>query len=269
MHDTFIDSPQNARVKAAAKLRNRRQRDKVESMLIEGYRELRSAISAGHPIDHVFYCPDLFLGSNEGTLLDDAAAAGTALLKTSTRVFEKLSYRDRPDGLLGVAPQIRLKLSDLKLPEAPLLLVAESIEKPGNLGTMLRTCDAVGVDAVIVCDKTTDINNPNVVRASVGTLFTQPVVEAGSGETIHFLKQRGIRMAAATPAAEANYWSAPLTGGLAVVVGSEQYGLTDQWLNDGDILPVRIPMNGTADSLNVATAASLFLYEALRQRSTE
>jgi TrmH family RNA methyltransferase len=267
MHDMFIDSPQNTRVKATVKLRNRRQRDKAGQMLVEGYRELRSAISAGHPIEHVFYCPELFLGSNESALLDDAMTGGAALLKTSARVFEKLSYRDRPDGLLGVAPQISLQLSELDLPEAPLLLIAESIEKPGNLGTMLRTCDAVGVDAVIVCDRTTDINNPNVVRASVGTLFTQPVVEAGSGETIAFLKQHNIRMAAATPAADIDYWQAPLTGGMAIVVGSEQYGLTEQWLVDGDILPVRIPMNGTADSLNVATAASLFLYEALRQRS--
>ncbi|MFI5334436.1 MAG: RNA methyltransferase [Chlamydiales bacterium] len=149
--------------------------------------------------------------------------------------------------------------------EHPFFLVAEAIEKPGNLGSMLRSADAVGVDGVIVCDRCTDIYNPNVVRASVGTLFTQPVVEAAGGETLFFLREKKVKIIAATPSAKQEYTRVDLTGPVAIVVGTEQVGLTDPWLHASDV-QVRIPMCGTADSLNVATAATLLLYEVLRQR---
>lgn len=147
----------------------------------------------------------------------------------------------------------------------PFLIVAEAIEKPGNLGTILRSADAAGVDGVIVCDRCTDIYNPNVVRASVGTLFTIPVVEATSVETLMWLQQRKIKILAATPSAEVEFTDADLNGGIAIAVGTEQIGLTEVWMRAAD-LKVRIQMHGVADSLNVATATTLLLYEAVRQR---
>jgi TrmH family RNA methyltransferase len=147
----------------------------------------------------------------------------------------------------------------------PLLVIAEAIEKPGNLGTILRSADAAGADGVIVCDRCTDIYNPNVVRASVGTLFTLPVVEASSAETLDWLKKRNIKIVAATPSAEKEFTDADLVGGIAMAVGAEQLGLTELWMQASDI-QVRIPMHGIADSLNVATATTLLLYEVVRQR---
>ena len=146
------------------------------------------------------------------------------------------------------------------------MIIAEAIEKPGNLGTILRSADAAGIDGVIVCDRCTDIYNPNVVRASVGTLFTIPVIEATSAETLLWLKEKKIKIVAATPSAEKEFTQANLSEGIAIAVGTEQLGLSAQWMQSADV-QVRIPMHGVADSLNVATATTLLLYEALRQRS--
>jgi TrmH family RNA methyltransferase len=176
-----------------------------------------------------------------------------------------MSYRDRPDGLLAVVPQRHLGLGELAPPPDPLLLVCERIEKPGNLGTMLRSADAGGVHAVIVCDRCTDLHNPNTVRASIGTLFSLPVAEAPSAEAVRWLKERGIAIVAATPSATQHPADIDLARGAAIVVGAEQYGLTDAWLEAAD-LRVRIPMLGQADSLNVAAAATILIYEAARQR---
>ena len=145
------------------------------------------------------------------------------------------------------------------------MLVAEKIEKPGNLGTILRSSDAVGVDAVIVCDSCTDVYNPNVVRASVGTLFTVPVVEGASEEVFALLKKYNVNILAATPSAKKNFTEVDMKSAVAITVGSEQYGLSDFWMQESDIL-VKIPMNGVADSLNVATATTILLYEVIRQR---
>ncbi len=257
-----IVSLQNQRIKDLVRLRDRRERDKTGLFLIEGYRELKRALDAGREMSAIFYCSDLFLGSNELALLDKS---GAELVSCSPEVFAKISYRDRPDGLLGVAPQRHLGLKDLKLPKNPFLVIAESIEKPGNLGTILRSCDAAGVDAVIVCDRTTDIHNPNVVRSSVGTLFTLPVLEADGNETLAFLKERGIPILAATPDAKLEYTKSDCTGAIAIAVGTEQLGLSETWMNQADA-QVRIPMHGTADSLNVASATTLLLYEVIRQR---
>ena len=262
--DSVITSLQNSKIKEVVKLRDRSFRQERDLFIIEGYRELKRAIDAGHKIETLFYCPEFFLGSNEGPLQTQCKAA--LHLQCSREVFEKISYRDRPDGLLAIAPQRHLSLSSLRLKKEPFLLIAESIEKPGNLGTILRSCDAAGVDAVIVCDRTTDIHNPNVVRSSVGTLFTLPVVEAGSEETIAFLKERKIRIVAASPDAERPFTEGDLKVPLAIVVGTEQYGLTEHWMKSAD-LTVRIPMFGVADSLNVASATTLLLYEAVRQRN--
>jgi RNA methyltransferase, TrmH family len=265
----MIVSLQNNKVKNAVKLRQRRDRDRSNTFLVEGYRELLRATEKNVPVSTLFICPDLFLGENEGELIKMIAEKGAEIIRCSEPVFQKLSYRDRPDGLLAVAPQLKHSLKDLessiKNKAAPFFVVAEAIEKPGNLGTILRSADAVGVDGVIVCDRCTDIHNPNVVRASVGTLFTQPVVEASGSEVMKWLKEKNVSMLAATPSATKEYTEVDLTGPVAVVLGTEQYGLSDMWMQDADY-QVKIPMMGIADSLNVAMATSLLLYEVLRQR---
>lgn len=262
----LIVSLQNPKVKEAVKLRERRVRDATGLFLIEGYRELKRASDAAIAIAHCFICPELFLGSNESTLIEQLAARGTEIITCAQHVFEKLSYRDRPDGLLGVAQQMRLSLNDLVLrKQQPLLIVAEAIEKPGNLGTILRSADGVGADGVIVCDRCTDIYNPNVVRASVGTLFSVPVVEASSDAALEWLRARNIAIAAATPSAQLEFTQADFAKPVAIAVGTEQLGLSEQWMRAADV-QVRIPMRGVADSLNVATATTLLLYEVLRQR---
>lgn len=260
-----ITSLQNPRVKEVGRLRTRRYRDEENVLLIEGYRELLRALDNGWNPHTLFYCRELFLGENEDTLIRRCAEAGCAVFSCSEPVFRKLAYRDRPDGLLALAPQRHRTLDDLPLGKTPFLLVAEAIEKPGNLGTMLRSADAAGVDAVIVCDPCTDLFNPNVVRASIGTLFSVPVAAAGTAEVIDWLGRKGIRTLAATPHTDCDYASVDLAVPLAIVVGSEQYGLHSQWMNQAD-LQVRIPMMGQADSLNVAAAATILLYETLRQR---
>lgn len=257
-----MTSAQNAKVKLAKKLWKRRERENSQLFLIEGYRELSRAKNI--EIEALFICPELFLGSNEEQLI---ASIDAPLYECYESLFRSLSYRDRPDGLLAIAKQKHLTLDDLPLSKRPFFVIAEAIEKPGNLGTILRSSDACGVDGVIVCDRCTDIHNPNVVRASVGTLFTQPVVEATTDEIFAWLKKNNIAIVSATPMADTLYTDVDLTGGIAIVVGTEQYGLTDRWMDEAD-LQVNIPMNGVADSLNVAMATTLLLYEALRQRSS-
>jgi RNA methyltransferase, TrmH family len=261
----LITSLNNARVKDVVRLRQRSHRDDAGLMLIEGYRELKRAVENRHFPREVFVCRDFFLGTNEAVLIEQCQECGAQVLECSAPVFQKIAYRDRPEGLLAVAPQIRGTLEDLRLPENPLLVVAEAIEKPGNLGTILRSADAAGAHAVIVCDRCTDINNPNVVRASIGTLFSVPVVEAGSADVIAWLAARGIQIVATTPHTDKLYSEANLTGGVAIVLGTEQYGLSQRWIAQAGIA-VRIPMLGQADSLNVASAATILLYEAVRQR---
>lgn len=266
-----LTSLQNPRVKQVVKLRDRAEREQTGLFLIEGYRELLRAVDAGHPVETLFICPSLFLGTNEQALIQRILKKGSLLQECSEAVFRKISYRDRPDGLLGMAPQQHLSLSDLegKLAKQhpPFLVVAEAIEKPGNLGTILRSSDAVGVDGLIVCDRCTDIHNPNVVRASVGTLFTVPVVEAAGRETLSWLRERGISIVAATPSAQKEFTEVDLAGSVAIALGTEQLGLSQMWMQEADI-QVRIPMNGVADSLNVAMATTLLLYEVLRQRNS-
>lgn len=266
----LITSTQNPRVKQAVRLREKRERDRSGAFLIEGYRELHRALEGGASLTTLFFAPDHFLGSNEGELIAQIEARGIETIEVSADVFQKISYRDRPDGLLAIAKQTRRTLEDLKAllssDRPPFLVIAEAIEKPGNLGSILRSSDAAGVNALIVCDRCTDIFNPNVVRASVGTLFTVPVIEATSEETIAFLKQEGIDIVATCPDAQQTFTKTPLTGPVAIAMGTEQLGLSEQWMDQAD-LHVSIPMRGIADSLNVAAATTLVLYEVLRQRT--
>ena len=262
-----ITSLQNPRIKQLVKLRDRRPRDEAGVFLVEGYREIRRALEKAVPLTELYFSPEWFLGENEPALIAQASAAGAQMFELTKDVFAKVAYRERPDGLLAVAPQWRRTLEELTLPAAPFLLVVEAIEKPGNLGTILRSADAAGCDAVIVCDPVTDIFNPNVVRASTGVLFSVPLVVAESVQVHAWLKAKKIRAVATTPAAETIYTAADLRGPLAVIMGSEQYGLSEFWLKKAD-LPVRIPMAGQADSLNVAMATIITLFEAVRQRGS-
>lgn len=270
MRITPLSSLQNVKIKEALSLRERRARDQSGLFLIEGYRELLRALEADWLLVRLFMCEPLFLGENEQALIKRAAQAGAEIISCDPKLFQRLSYRDRPDGLLGVSMQRHWGLDKLtplvKKRASPLLVVAEAIEKPGNLGTILRSSDAVGVDGLILCDQCTDLHNPNVIRASVGTRFTVPAFEAEGAAAISWLRQQKIKIVATTPAADTLFTAADLTAPVAIVVGTEQLGLSAAWLEAAD-LRVRIPMKGAADSLNVAMATTLVLYEALRQRT--
>lgn len=267
--DLYLTSVNNPRVKQAMKLRDRRDRDQSQQFLIEGYREVFRAVHRGWPLESLFICPELFLGTNEHNLIAQITKERIPVISCSPQVFEKLSYRDRPDGLIAIGKQVHRDFTFCEaLPSMktnPFFVVAEAIEKPGNLGTILRSSDAVGVDALLLCDKCTDLFNPNVVRASVGTLFSVPVVECSSRSALEWLKKGGVSILAATPSAEQEFTQVDMRKPLAIAVGTEQLGLSKVWMEEADI-QVRIPMCGMADSLNVAMATTLLLYEALRQR---
>ena len=261
-----ITSASNPKLKYVVKLRSCRAREESGEMIVEGFRECRRALDAGYRPRALFHCPEFYLkNENEPSMVAECAALGAEIYSCSAACFGKIAYRERPDGLLMVGPHVSVGLDALDLPAGSLVIVTEAIEKPGNLGTILRSADAAGAAAVIVCDRTTDIHNPNVVRASTGTVFTVPVAEATSEEAIAYLKKRGFRILAATPHAEKLHFDVELTGGVALALGAEQYGLTSKWMDGADVR-VRIPMLGVADSLNVSAAATILVYEAVRQR---
>ena len=224
------------------------------------------AIDNQHLPSEVFSCAELMITPAAAAVLDRCRAAGCRMTPCSTRVFEKLAYRSRTDGLLAVAPQVGTRLEALTAHDHMLLVVAEAVEKPGNLGTILRSADGAGADAVIVCDRCTDINNPNVVRASLGTVFSRPVIEATSEAVLAWLQAHRVAVLAATPGARQVYSDTDMCRSIAMAVGAEKPGLSERWLQAADTC-VRIPMRGQADSLNVAASTTLLLYEAVRQRT--
>ena len=264
----LITSPQNSRIKQLVRLRAKRQRAREGLMLVEGRAEFLLALEGGAHPRSLFVCPELSGERASAELLAQVAQSGAECFTVTSAVFEKIAYRENPDGCLAVFPWAQRTLTNLHLSDSPLLLVAESIEKPGNLGAILRSADAVGADALMVCDPTTDVTNPNVVRASKGTLFTVPVVEASSADALQWLREQHIIIIAATPQAEPTYTEADLRGPVAIVVGAEDAGLSETWLKQADLV-VRIPMRGRVNSLNVATATTLLLYEAVRQRDAK
>ncbi len=267
-----IQSLQNNRIKELVKLSRRRRRDERRVTLVEGVREASRALAAGIVPQEAYICPGLMtdeaaraLGAELARL---EAAGALRFFEVTPEVFAKIAYRGESGGVVLVIPYLSHTLEELAQRRPTFLAVIEGVEKPGNLGAILRTADAAGVDAVIVCAGATDIHNPNVVRASLGTLFTVPVVEASSEETITWLRQQGIRTVAATPAGEVPYTAVDMTGPVAVVLGSEAHGLSPAWLAAAD-RRVYIPMRGMADSLNLAISAALLLYEVVRQREGE
>jgi TrmH family RNA methyltransferase len=254
-----IISLQNERVKYVVKLRSdkhRRQHDGM--MLVEGCYELELALASGLRPSEVFFCEELSSGW-------PTTLSGIQPITVNRTVFEKISYRDNPDGWMAIVPIPHHTLDSLRLSPAPFLVLAESVEKPGNLGAILRTADAAGVDGLIVCDPRVDLYNPNVVRASRGTLFTVPAVETISGEALAYLEANKIQILAATPQAEVLYSAVDLRQPVCIAVGTEDDGLTDFWMEQADLM-VRIPMMGNVNSLNVSTSTAIILYEVVRQR---
>ena len=257
-----IDSAQNPEIKAVSVLKDRRSRVKANRFLIEGAREIARAHSGGVKLEKLYFCLELM--NSEGRQVLEDLRDMPQRVEVSVHAFEKLSMRENPDGLVALAFPLEGSLNSLKLSPNPLLLVLEGLEKPGNVGALLRTADGVGVDAVIVVGST-DLMNPNTVRSSQGSLFTQPVVNCVVEELLEFVRARGIVMVAGTPHATQDYWEANLRGGVAIALGTEHEGLSKELL-EGVRTQVKIPMRGAADSLNVGIAGALLLYEALRQR---
>ena len=234
-------------------------------MLIEGVRELTLALNNKVKLESIFYCKQYFHNNNELTLIKHAQKNGATLIEVDEKVFQKIAYKKHPDGLLAVAHQPKISIQNLVIGKSPLLVVVVGIEKPGNLGAILRSADAAGVDGVIVCDQCTDIYNPNVVRSSIGTIFSMQVAISSSREVIYWLKEQGILTVAASPGATNEYTDIDFRTPVAIVLGSEKLGLSDEWLKMVD-KQACIPMYGQADSLNVAASTTVLLYEAIRQR---
>lgn len=227
-------------------------------ILVEGFDELTLALSCGMVPQTLLSAPEL---ASRTLSLPHAVEAWTV----SRAVFQKVSYRENPDGWLGIFPMPKRSLEDLHLSHPSLVIVAESVEKPGNLGAILRTADAARVDALLVCDPRVDLWNPNVIRASRGAVFAVPAVEVDSLKALEWLKSRGMRVLAAAPSADALYTDVDMTASTAIAVGAEDDGLSDLWMQSAD-LRVKIPMFGRVNSLNVSVSAALVTFEALRQR---
>jgi len=267
---THLTSPHNPHIKAALRLEKRSERTQRRCTLVEGAREVSRALEAGIvPVD-AFVCPELIDHSRLGNALTQLARLDaerrTHLFTVTPEVFSRLAVREESGGVVLVIPYLDTRLEHLPLRATPFFAVIDRPEKPGNLGAILRTADAAGVDGVIVCGGV-DLHNPNVVRASLGTLFTVPVAEASAAEAIAWLHARTVQIVGATPDARTRYTDINLSGAVALVTGSEAEGLGPEWLAAVDARVV-IPMFGQADSLNLATATALLLYEAVRQRGT-
>lgn len=260
----MITSAANPRVKALAGLQTKR-RARVERgvAVVEGHDEVALAVRAGAQVVELYVCPKMWR-SEDWPL---ALATGAEVVELSEAAFRKAAYREGPDGWLAVVAHPGVPVSALALGADPLVLVCEGVEKPGNLGAMLRTADAAGAAACVAVSPATDWGNPNVVRASKGTVFTVPLASAGDAdEFFEWARSHSLRLVAATPSGGVDFGDADLRGPVAIVVGAEHEGLTDRWLAEADVA-VRIPMFGLVNSLNVATSAALLLYEARRQRS--
>jgi TrmH family RNA methyltransferase len=258
-----ITSPRNEKIKAAVKLRRRKHRGRQGRTLIDGARELTRAISAGVNITEIYFCPTFCHTSESRRLLEQLDEFAMDVYEVTGNVFEHLAFGERAEGFVGVAIPPESELDDLLLPENPLVAVVEGIEKPGNLGAIIRSADGAGVSAVILADQKTDIFNPNAIRASLGTVFTMPICAAPSKEVFIWLKVKGFQIAAATVDASDSYTDVDFKIPTALILGTEATGLSAAWK---EVYPVSIPMRGVADSLNVSTSAAVLFYEAQRQR---
>jgi TrmH family RNA methyltransferase len=260
-----ITSLQNPRVKAAVRLRDRRHREKQGRIRIDGARELLRAIGAGVTLVEVFISRPLCENADARQVLTELSESGAEILEVAEPVFEKLAFGDRIEGVVGVAEMPKPTLSDLTLPQNALVAVLEGVEKPGNVGAVLRSADAAGLSALVVADGRTDLYNPNAIRASLGTIFTVPVCTATARETLGWLRGHELAIYAGRVDGSVLYTEVDYRAPAAIILGSEAEGLTDVW-SAADVTSIRLPMRGVADSLNVSATAAVLFYEALRQR---
>ena len=266
LEHSLITSRQNPRIKAAVRLRSGSERKRTSRFIIDGAREINRALAAGIVPIEAFICDELCIQPDSREAATAAESTSAEVFRVSVDVFEKLAFGDRHDGILIITERPTQSLTALQLPANPIVAVLEGLEKPGNLGAILRSADAAGVDAIIVADGRTDLHNPNTIRASLGTVFRKNVCEATTAETIAWLQSKNLPIIAARPDAEQLYTEIDMRSGAAIVLGSEAEGLTGAW-HSTSITPVRLPMHGIADSLNVSTTAAVLFYEALRQRT--
>ncbi|MBE0647055.1 MAG: RNA methyltransferase [Bacteroidales bacterium] len=260
-----ITSLQNPLIKQLLLLQEKsRERRKSNLMVVEGIREISLALNAGFQLNCLLHCPDL-LPQDQFHELFPSDQVSCEVIEISVDVFNRLAYRKDNGGVIASARSEPKELSGLILPEFPLILVLESVEKPGNLGAILRTADAAGISAIILCDPLTDLYNPNTIRASLGTIFTNQVALSSTDDTISWLQEKGISTFAAALTGNTGYHEANFILPSAIVMGSEAFGLSEKWLSAAGTC-IKIPMNGKVDSLNVSTSAAILVFEAMRQR---
>lgn len=259
----MITSLQNPAIKNILKLSKSRERKERQLFVIEGARELSLALRGGYRIEVVYVCRELFERTKYPEVL--CSLPPERVVEIALPVFEKVAYRENSDGLIALAAPKRHCLTDLRLSENPFLILLESVEKPGNLGAVLRTADAAAVDGVIICDPQTDLYNPNVIRSGVGGLFTVQTAVCSSQEAYIWLQAHGIRSYAAELQASVYYGDIDFRTPSAIVMGTEADGLTDFWLTHADAR-IKIPMLGMIDSLNVSVSTAVITFEAVRQR---
>jgi len=257
-----ITSVQNPFIKSLVLLQEKsKARKQSGTFLIEGIREIELALKGHYTIETVLFVPDIV----PNTIMTPFLNSAVDCIEISKEVYQKLAYRDTTEGILAIAQTKTLQLSDLQLPQNPLIVVMEAIEKPGNIGAMLRTCDAARVDAVIIANPKTDLYNPNIVRSSVGCLFTNQIATASTADAIAFLQQNNIAFYSATLQNSTAYHTQDYTQPTALVVGTEATGLSQLW-RDQATQNIIIPMQGEIDSMNVSVAAAILIFEAKRQR---
>lgn len=260
-----ITSAQNPKVKKLLALQEKSRSRREEGLfVVEGRRELSHCIEAGYEIDSVFVCEEI-ASADKGLIQGFEDQKDIKVFSVSKEVYEKISYRGSTEGVVAEVRWKQLSLKDLRLRDNPLVIVLEAVEKPGNLGAVLRSADAAGADVVIICDPLTDLYNPNLIRASIGAIFSVSTVAASSEEAIKWLKGNGITILTAQLQDSSLYYETPMTGPTAIVMGTESTGLTDVWRKAADA-HIRIPMLGKLDSLNVSVSAAILLFEAVRQR---
>ena len=265
MNEQVITSLKNSKVKRLVLLQQKSaERRKAGIFVVEGQRETEHCLESGYELDSVFWCPSLMADGGQAFIARHAVPDAT--YEVTKEVYEKIAYRGSTEGIVALVRERRLTLEGLSLSEHPLIIVLESVEKPGNLGAVLRSADAAQADAVIVCDPLTDLYNPNLIRSSIGAIFTVPCVACSTDECIAFLKARGIRILTAQLQDSHLYYDTDMRCGTAIVMGTESTGLTDTWRRAADA-HIRIPMLGRLDSLNVSVSAAILLFEAVRQRS--
>ena len=271
----MITSGQNPKVKEVLALQQKSAERRQRGLfVVEGKREVMHCVEMGMKVERLFVCAEMLGEEDCGSVaaclgkvgeMKETGKEGIEVVEVTRGVYEKMAYRGGTEGVIAVVKERRMALEDLSLGESPLVVVVERVEKPGNLGAILRSADAAGVDAVVVCDALTDLWNPNLIRSSLGAVFTVPCVVCGSEECIAFLKERGIRILTAQLQDSNLYYDVDMRDGVAIVMGTESTGLTTRWREVADA-HIRIPMLGRVDSLNVSVSTAVLLYEAVRQR---